>query len=277
MRRNIFELMNNNKIDVRREYIRIHRLFEDEIFYTHYSQKTMLNYVDTFFSNWEKRGRNISVNDMFTSLGIRDKGGLKDNTIENLILYIEVIINLIAISDLKKLIPGDFEYSSCDWNIYYMLNDNIERLLEDLNYEIKNLSDNQLIIVEKDAILSAVAETNKNIADKIIEYRRFVLKGKIENKREILNLLANEIEGMKPIFKGTTYSNLMDDVQFMLNNLNIRHNNMSGTYKKEYIVNLSSEELEKLYDKTFDMILGLYVVDKYLKSKDGIDELKKKI
>ena len=96
-------------------------------------------------------------------------------------------------------------------------------------------------------------------------------------KREILNLLANEIEGMKPIFKGTTYSNLMDDVQFMLNNLNIRHNNLSGKYKKEYVVNLSRGKLEKLYDQTFDMILGLLVIEKYIKNKNEIDDLKKEI
>lgn len=68
----------------------------------------------------------------------------------------------------------------------------------------------------------------------------------------------------------------MDDVQFMLNNLNIRHNNKGGKNKKEYITNISKAKLEELYDKTFDMILSVFVIDKYLKMKNEIDTLKMK-
>lgn len=275
MRSSIFDLMKNKEIDVHREYLRIHKLFEEEIFYSSYEVMTICDYIDkNFFRNWEKRGRSISVNDMFTSLNIRNKDGLKENTIENLLLYIEGILNLIEISDIQSIQGGSYQYK---FNIYEILKDNIERLLEDLNYKIKKMSDNQVVIIEKDMVLSAVAETNENISDRVIEYRRFILKGKITEKREILNLLANEIEGKKGNFKGTTYASLMDDVQFMLNNLNIRHNNISGKNKKEYIENLSRAKLEDLYDKTFDMILGIFITEKYLKNKDLIDELKKNI
>ena len=36
-----------------------------------------------------------------------------------------------------------------------------------------------------------------------------------------------------------------------------------------YIVNLKDEELEQLYDKTFDMILGLFVINDYLNEKEN--------
>lgn len=275
MRRNIFDLMKNEEIDIEREYIRIHKLFEKDCFYRYY---TIYKYIDSyFFENWNKRGRCISINDMFTSLKIRDEKGLCENTIENLLLYIEVIINLVKISDIKTITEGDEDYEEYEWNIYELLDENINGLLEDLNYETKELSDNQIVIVEKDSILSAVAETNKNVADKVIEYRRFILKGKINEKREILNLLANEIEGLKQEFKSTTYSNLMDDVQFMLNNLNIRHNNKDGKYKKQYVIDLPEKELEDLYDLTFDMILSIFTISRYLKNKHTIENLKNNI
>lgn len=35
--------------------------------------------------------------------------------------------------------------------------------------------------------------------------------------------------------------------------------------------------LERIYDQIFDMILGLFVIDKYLKNKNNIDELKRLI
>lgn len=279
MRRNIFDLMNDKEIDVRREYIRICKLFERDCFYEDYgSEITMSSYIEEeFFEDWDRRGRYISLADMFSSLKIKNNVGLRENTVECLLLYIEVIINLIEMSGLKNVKKSCDIYYKCNWKIYKLLQENIERLLEDLNYEVKVLSDKTLIIVEKDMLLSAVAETNPNVSDKVIEYRRFILKGKIDDKREILNLLSNEIEEMKLIFRGTTYSNLMDDVQFMLNNFNIRHNNLNGKNKKEYVSNLDSDKLERIYDQIFDMILGLFVIDKYLKNKNNIDELKRLI
>ena len=279
MRRNIFDLMNDKEIDVSREYIRICKLFERDCFYEDYgSEITMSSYIEEeFFEDWDRRGRYISLADMFSSLKIKNNVGLRENTVECLLLYIEVIINLIEMSGLKNVKKSCDIYYKCNWKIYKLLQENIERLLEDLNYEVKVLSDKTLIIVEKDMLLSAVAETNPNVSDKVIEYRRFILKGKIDDKREILNLLSNEIEEMKLIFRGTTYSNLMDDVQFMLNNFNIRHNNLNGKNKKEYVSNLDSDKLERIYDQIFDMILGLFVIDKYLKNKNNIDELKRLI
>ncbi len=277
MRRSIFDLMNNKEIDIEREFKRINKLFEKDIFDTTYPQRTIYTVIDEeYFNEWKNRGRNISINDLFTSLQIRDKSGLKENSINKLLLYIEVIVNLFSIS-IEKMKIEMVDYYSYDWEIYRLLKENINSLLEDLNYKISKLSTGEFVIVEKDMLSSSIAETNEKVSDKVIEYRRFILKGKIDEKREILNLLANEIEGMKTIFKGTTYSNLMDDVQFMLNNLNIRHNNIEGKNKKQYVIDLPNEELEKLYDKTFDMILGIFVIDRYIKNKNEIDEIKKNI
>lgn len=275
MRRSIFDLMNNKEIDIEREFKRINKLFEKDIFDTTYPQRTICAVIDEdYFNEWKNRGRNISINDLFTSLKIRDKSGLKENSINKLLLYIEVIVNLFSIS-IEKMKIEMVDYYSYDWETYRLLKENINSLLEDLNYKISKLSNGELVIVEKDMLSSSIAETNRNVSDKVIEYRRFILKGKIDEKREILNLLANEMEGMKTIFKGTTYSNLMDDVQFMLNNLNIRHNNIEGKNKKQYVIGLPDEELERLYDKTFDMILGIFIIDKYIRDKNEIDEIKK--
>lgn len=279
MRRSIFDLMNNNEIDIKREYERIHKLFERDVFDNAYLKRPIRSVIDgDYFKEWKNRGRNISIDDLFSSLQIRNGNDLKENSMEKLLLYIEAIVNLISFSIEEIYIEYYYEYKyDYNWDIYKLLKENINSLLEDLNYEIKKLSNGELVIVEKDMLSSSIIETNKNVSDKVIEYRRFILKGKIDEKRDILNLLANEIEGKKRTFKGTTYSNLMDDVQFMLNNLNIRHNNMEGNNKIQYVVNLSKEELEKLYDKTFDMILGIFVIDKYLENKNEIDEIKKHI
>ena len=154
--------MNDKEIDVQREYIRLHKLFEEDGFHGMYESTkiTIYEYIDKyFFKDWDKRGRCVSVNDMFTSLNIRNKNGLKEKTIENLLLYIEVIINLVEMAGIKYINEDMESYSKYSMSVYELLIENIQGLLEDLNYEINELSDKQLIIVEKDMILSAVAET----------------------------------------------------------------------------------------------------------------------
>ena len=42
---------------------------------------------------------------------------------------------------------------------------------------------------------------------------------------------------------------------FLLNNMSIRHNNKEGTDKKEIIAKMSDEELEKLYDEIYQLLL----------------------
>lgn len=275
MRKSIFDLMSNKEIDIEREFIRIRKLFEKEHFYGIYSIKTYID--DYYFQKWKRRGRFLSLNDLFTSLGIKDSEGLKDNTLEYLLMYIEIIVNMLKLGEISNINSNTYRYEDFNMEIYVLLKENIETLLEDLNYEIKVKNNQEYIIVEKDMLLSAVAESNEDICNDIIEYRRFSLKGNILEKRNLLKLLANKVEGMKNLFKGTTYNNMFEDIQFMLNNFNIRHNNVQGKNRKEYIVNLNDEELEQLYDKTFDMILGLFVINDYLNEKENLKELKNSI
>ena len=270
MRKNIFELLEGKQVEIRKEYFAINKLFEHTNFCF---ASSICEYVNSnLFTEWKFRNRYISLTSMMSDLEITEIHMIsmdKINT-DNLLLYIELIINVMTLIDMNRLTVYDMK-------TYKTLMQNIYDLLEDLNYKIKILSDSRLVIVEKDKVLTAVAETNNNISDSLIEYRRFALKGKLKEKKDILNLLAGEIEPLKSKFKGTTYWGMMDDVQFMLNNIHIRHNNKEGKLRKEYIVNLSDEELEKLYDKTFDMILGIYVVKEYLDNKNEIDNLKKEM
>lgn len=64
---------------------------------------------------------------------------------------------------------------------------------------------------------SSIAETNEKVSDKVIEYRRFILKGKIDEKREILNLLANEIDEIKKNIK--YFENLFVNTRQIIKNI----------------------------------------------------------
>lgn len=135
----------------------------------------------------------------------------------------------------------------------------------------------KVLLVEKNAAATAVAETMEpSISYKVIEYNHFLLKGKIEEKRNILLALADKFEPIRPELKKVN-SKLESNIGYLLNKMNIRHNNKDGKMAGGYVANLSSEELEKWYDETYQMLLLAFLEKENVERNQKIDELKKKI
>ena len=121
----------------------------------------------------------------------------------------------------------------------------------------------------------AVAEiVDENTACKVIEYNHYLLKGDINKKKEILLQLANKYEGIKSNIKRLN-GKLDDDIGFMLNNINIRHNNKSGKSKKEYVSKMRKDTMEKWYDETYQMLLLAFLLTEQPSRSKKISQLKK--
>ncbi len=265
MRNNIFNLISCEEISLKKEYNRLYTLFEKtSLQYEH----NMLACIESHFFNWKYRNRYLSAYELMKDLKINHLNMETEINLEKLLLYMEFIVNTILIieSDLK------FE----DRDIMIVLIKNCTNILEQLNYEFKKNGEGQIIIVEKNALTTAVAEIDSTIASEVIEYRRFSLKGNTKEKAEILKKLSNKIEGLKLKFKGTTYNKIIEDTDFLLNNLNIRHNNLEGPKKKEYTKNMPKDELEDWYDTIYDMMLTVIMINDYMNKNKKIVDLKTK-
>lgn len=275
-RKSIFELlMSGEEINLSVEYDTIEKLLKQ--FKNVDNWNSIDDAIDAYIiENWKYSNRCIELNDLRKKLKISHIDIVQSKySTEKCLLYFELIYNLVQeLIDIYKN-PNDKRIEIINEYDVYKILENIEGLLEDLNYIIKKVDDKYLI-VEKDIIATSIAEKNPDIANDIIEYRRFNLKGDIETKKAIILKLADKIEPLRKKFKGTSYNSIMEDVQMMLNNLNLRHNNLEGKNKKEYTVTISSEELENWYDKTYDMILGILSLNEYLDSNNKIKELKSK-
>ena len=266
MRENIFELISGNELDLLEEYKRLNILFEKTQLYC---ANYFLNLVEAGFFDWKYRNRFLSAKEMMSKLKINEKSMLSDMTMNKLLLYIEFIYN--------TLLPKDFSsFMDSDKKVFLALFDNMISVLNDLNYEVIKKEDEKYIITEKNAFTSCIAEIKPEISDIVIEYRRFSLKGNIGAKKEILTKLAEKIEPLKKKLTGNNYKSIVEDINMLLNNLNIRHNNFEGKYRKEYTVNMSSEELESWYDTTYDMILNALLLEKYIDKKKALEELRSK-
>lgn len=124
-----------------------------------------------------------------------------------------------------------------------------------------NREDN-IRIVEKNAVTVEVADKEPDIANVIIEYNHYLLRGNIERKKELLKHMADALDPLRSKLEGLQKRNTNDFFR-MVNKMNIRHNNCDPKDAKNY--NAKFDELSRIHKETwFDLIyeqgLALYVL-----------------
>lgn len=244
VRKNIFEIL-ENKWDIIDEIKRIYYLLNYNSVRSSVNYISPIEFADIYcFSEWKNRYSYLNIEDMADDLDIElDEDNIPDNlTTVEILKYLEFAINIIMLCD-SKILQENSQYGYN--NKYWILDENIDIALEHLNFCKQELNnEDRIILIEKNPSAIAVAEiVDENTACKVIEYNHYLLKGDIDKKKEILLQLANKYEGIKSNIKSLN-GKLDDDIGFMLNNINIRHNNKSGKSKKEYVSKMKKDTME---------------------------------
>ena len=134
--------------------------------------------------------------------------------------------------------------------------------------------------VPKDAtVISAAEIVNKEVSYKIIEYNHHSMKGDIERKRSVLLMLADQLEPQREKLKQIN-SRLESDLFFLLNNVNLRHNNSDLGNKSYYnpcVAAMNNDEIEQWYDDTYQMCLLAFLELDNLDRKARVNQLKAKL
>lgn len=277
-RKNIFELL-SEKYNIVKEMNKIAELFSGiKITATNplnfqsgiYSIEQLFEW--NCFPKWKQRGPYLSCAEMKADLNIPNSFS---NNMDDIIKGLEYYINILRLVTVNFSRNLNISYPPA----YPMLLKNIDILLEHLNYEKKVFAqDEKVILVPKNPAATAVAEiTDKeHIAFAILKYNHNSLRGDLEGKRQLLLSIANEYEPLlkKPIDGFTDY---FKKATFLLNNLNLRHNNKSGKDKKQFVVDMPNKELEKWYDELYQLLLFCVLIKDNVKRKKEIDDLVKKI
>ncbi len=134
----------------------------------------------------------------------------------------------------------------------------------------------------KDNAAIAVAESDlisEEISYKLIYYNHYSMKGDIEAKKQTIIQLAGSLEGKQAELSNIN-SVLKDDLFYLFNNLNLRHNNVDPSAKKKYkayVANMDDEELEYWYDETYQMCLLAFMSIENAERKKAFIELKANI
>lgn len=277
-RRDIFEIL-SSKYDIKAEFHKITELFElPMLFYTNPSnfqqtQGTVEQMVDSYaFANWKQRGSCLSCSEM------RDKlfySVVNVNTTDEMIIILEYYLNILNLLT-QRLGVGQKNFNFQYYKEYPMLLSNIDLLLEHLNYEKRLFPEEEkVILIPKNPAATSVAEiSSTQTAFAILKYHHASLKGKLEEKKDILRRIAQEYEPL--LDKGVNgFSDYFDKANNMLNNLDIRHNNKAGNKKNECVITLNNDELEKWYDELYQLLLFCVLIKDNVKRKKEIEEFLK--
>lgn len=259
MRKTIFEIVKENET-LEKDINRIIRLFKQEgTIYNINLRYTLFNFVSKYcFTDWKSRRHCIDMQDFLISINYQEIEEMAPYNEKDMISFIELVCNFCNLAQ-KKMHENGFTYS----NNFKLLINIINDILEKLNHKVFfNKEQEQVIVIEDKPEVTAVAEiVEEPIALDVIKYNHHTLKGNIELKKKILLAMGNDLEPKRKQLKAIN-STLEDNIFRMLNEFNLRHNNVNPQDNKNYhadVAALSSQKMEEWYDELYQMILLAYL------------------
>lgn len=278
MRKSIFDIASAS-INISNEVDRIVSMSVEEksTYYPPY-ELTLFEFVDQrCFRDWSYRGHFVNVKDFLEAVNYNEIiKSAKNGDTEAFMILIELTYNLWSLA-YYDIIDKD---SLSKWNNnFFHLRDVMLDNLEKYNHKAY-IDDKRILIIEDKPEVTAVAEIiEQDLAIDIIRYNHRSMQGEIELKKKILISLGSELEPKRKELQ-VLNKQLSEDVFFMLNNMNLRHNNRSkkdmGKYK-EYVAKMTKARLEKWYDELYQMMLLAFLLLDNVDRTENVKELKEKI
>lgn len=278
MRKSIFDIASAS-INISNEVDRIVSMSVEEksTYYPPY-ELTLFEFVDQrCFRDWSYRGHFVNVKDFLEAVNYNEIiKSAKNGDTEAFMILIELTYNLWSLA-YYDIIDKD---SLSKWNNnFFHLRDVILDNLEKYNHKAY-IDDKRILIIEDKPEVTAVAEIIKqDLAIDIIRYNHRSMQGEIELKKKILISLGSELEPKRKELQ-VLNKQLSEDIFFMLNNMNLRHNNRSkkdmGKYK-EYVAKMTKARLEKWYDELYQMMLLAFLLLDNVGRTENVKGLKEKI
>ena len=291
-RTNIFDVMTENN-DIAADARRIFTLFaENAIFesnlnrFHHYSLKPYIE--DEFFYKWKGKGKSLNAGDFLNTIGFENIVKFAfANDLEHYIRLIEVVYNYLYIGiKYDRYLPWNLSTGkglegNRNADEYQSIKNYLDDRLIEYNYKAYyNAETERCIIIEDSPQVTAAAEAvEPEVSLEIIRYNHRQLKGNIARKQAVLRNLGHYLDGRDKAIKSINNS-LYDTITNMLNNLDIRHNNIypeKRNYYHEALAKMTDEELEKWYDDLYQLILLAIIEMDNVERKRNANEMLKQL
>lgn len=248
--KSIFDL--ENRLDINNEFERfVRELYEDrnaalyaEDEYHQKEYSTLIEVIDKkIFLKWKYRDTFIDVDEYLENIGVDYEKtlmyGVEPIDKTTFLYFLEFLANMWVL--IKK--EDSIELSQRA--IATM--ENIPKILEKMNYKLKELEDKVIIVKRDSDVDSILTVVSEDIVDILLEYNDFRIKNNIEEKKKILKKIDLYIEKnikIKSFDKG-----LDDSIGTIVNKMGINHP------IEEEFKTLTVTELIEWYDKCFLMMI----------------------
>lgn len=251
-RLNFFERM-EREVDFQHEYRKIEDIMLNEPGKGYHS---INDDISESFRKWSGRGNFTSFYELRQHLGFTFYKDLnkswtyvpsgKISCLDDFLLYCEMLLNMFYNFLVESVSFGNKDRVQS-------IIDTIQFDVEKIGHEIIN-NNGKILILQKNAAATAVADiVTPELGDSIIEYNHHLLKGDIETKKAILKKIADALEPKRADLKATN-KNIESNFFYMVNNMNVRHNNCDPADEKRYNAKfalLSAQEKEEWYDEIY--------------------------
>ena len=282
MRKNIFDIVSES-IDMPGEVQRIIEMAKNEktLVTDSYPYYTLFDFVDEHcFRDWTYRGHCINVDDYLNAINLDDLETSAMVNTDALLTLIELVYNFWNLAYHKFSEPQKgYELHWC--GNFFHLKDVMDDILDQYN-QMAYMNNEQtfvLVIENKQAVTATAEILPSSLSFDVIKYNHKTLQGEVELKKNILISLGTELEPKRKELQ-IINKQLSEDIFFMLNNINIRHNNRSKkdiSKYKEFVAKITKARLEKWYDELYQMILLVFLLLDNANRTEQIKELKSKI
>lgn len=276
-RRTFADVLKSVKINIDLEYAKLYNMYYGNNLDDKSSLRTLCG---TNFTRYPFRGTFLSLDEFDAVTDYCLFFHKKSVDLTDFIRFCEYTINLISPLSTDNLSHTDYfvpPHRRTEIELYIQ---NVYIIIEKIGY-MKAFDEefHVIIFVPKSPEAIAVAEIiEPTLSYKTIEYNHYSMKGNLNKKKEIILKYADLLEARRQNLKSIN-SSLEQDVFSLLNNINIRHNNIdpkSSSYHK-YIADMSNDELEKWYDETYQVCLLCFLELDNIERKKKIKELNENI
>ena len=265
-RKMITDVFSEAKIDIARLYSSFEKYYSDKFFYSIKNNGfdvSIEKICDEHFDKFPFPVGFLNYKEYYYSFDFPSY--INNQDLDIFLEYCEFLLNFVSNTESLKTSIPEVEFSKFNQRSNFLKRQILE-VLDGIGYDIQIDSETKLIYcVERNAVAKTVATLNfigaePSASYKIIEYNRVSLKGNITQKRSILLILSKIFEGKRHELR-IINSSLETDIGFLINNFNIRHENLikSSSNYKPYVDGLPSDKLEEIYDMTYDLFLQAFI------------------
>ncbi len=275
MRRSFAQVLKEGNISIRREYDKLFALLHEPLFSN--SDISLFDVISKNITRLPFRGTCLSLEEFDEKYGFNFVKKPEHVDVDYLIAFCEYMYNLVTGLNNATIFSWDGVERSINYSNYLS---QINAVIEELGY-VQAMDGFIYIFVEKSPAAIAVSESDTipdELSFRVLEYNHQKLRGDLEQKKQIILQIASIIEAKeKSLLK--IAPGLKDNLSFALNNLNLRHNNVDkeGKNYRKQIDEMDRNELEKLYDYTYQMCLLAIMELDYKDNKEVIESLKRNI